>query len=554
MKYPYPLLAAVTTTTLASATMLHAATPEVRGTWLTTTGPDYITSGNNTGQTMSGLRDVGLNTVYVEAWKSGYTNYPSQTLASLTGGLDRNPLLGTTRDLIEETSYHAHRNELNYVAWFEYGFATQYVGAAGNPSNPISNYMKNNGWLLQDVNGQYANSSNGFAWMNPAVPEVRQFLIDIVLESIDNYDLDGVQFDDRLAWPKEFGWDQTTKNIYLAETGNALSNTPSSNQLNQFNNWRQDKVQQFASELYSAVKSVRPDMHVSVSPSITPFASTQYMADWPDWVDAGIFDEYAPQVYRSSYGSYLNEIGNQTNAMAPDDLDKLVVGLRSVGSGAATPINDLQLMIQNSRSIGAAGHSIWYSQGVLDLYETQLTDFYDVANAGHADNPFFGAEHRPAPITGTFLGGGNWSFDVPAESGYQIYGRITGEETKSVKSLLLPAGTNHLFLPGLIEAELLIDHRPGLLIQGDLDGDGFVGVNDLNIILINWNQHVTPGDLLKGDPTGEGFVGVNDLNIVLTNWNNGIPPSDAITTPEPTSVILFVIGTGLLTRTNTRRN
>ena len=51
---------------------------------------------------------------------------------------------------------------------------------------------------------------------------------------VQNYDLDGVMHDDRLAWPREFGWDQTTKNIYLAETGNTLSNNPSSSQLNQF--------------------------------------------------------------------------------------------------------------------------------------------------------------------------------------------------------------------------------------------------------------------------------------------------------------------------------
>ena len=61
-------------------------------------------------------------------------------------------------------------------------------------------------------------------------------------------------------------------------------------------------------------------------------------------------------------------------------------------------------------------------------------------------------------------------------------------------------------------------------IAGDLNGDGFVGVDDLNIVLINWNQNVTPGDLSLGDATGEGFVGVDDLNIVLVNWNNGTPP------------------------------
>ncbi len=60
------------------------------------------------------------------------------------------------------------------------------------------------------------------------------------------------------------------------------------------------------------------------------------------------------------------------------------------------------------------------------------------------------------------------------------------------------------------------------LIPGDLNDDGFVGIEDINIVLGNWNQTVTPpGDLLQGDPSGDGYVGIEDLNVVLPNWNAG---------------------------------
>jgi len=78
-------------------------------------------------------------------------------------------------------------------------------------------------------------------------------------------------------------------------------------------------------------------------------------------------------------------------------------------------------------------------------------------------------------------------------------------------------------------------------IVGDLNADGFVGIDDLDIVLLNWNQFVTAGDLLLGDPSGEGFVGVDDLNIVLNNWNDGtpLPPGEALALlPEPTSLML----------------
>ena len=78
------------------------------------------------------------------------------------------------------------------------------------------------------------------------------------------------------------------------------------------------------------------------------------------------------------------------------------------------------------------------------------------------------------------------------------------------------------------------------ILIGDLNGDGFVGINDLNVILVNWNTPATPGAYF--DPSGDGFVGIDDLNIVLAAWNTGVPPvSSAI--PEPgTLALLGTIG------------
>ncbi len=77
-------------------------------------------------------------------------------------------------------------------------------------------------------------------------------------------------------------------------------------------------------------------------------------------------------------------------------------------------------------------------------------------------------------------------------------------------------------------------------VQGDLDGDGFVGLNDLDLILNNWNLTVPPGDPLA-DPNGDGFIGLADLDIVLNNWNNGVPPP-ASTIPEPATAVLLLAG------------
>jgi PEP-CTERM motif len=77
-------------------------------------------------------------------------------------------------------------------------------------------------------------------------------------------------------------------------------------------------------------------------------------------------------------------------------------------------------------------------------------------------------------------------------------------------------------------------------LEGDLNGDGFVGIDDLNIVLGAWNQSVPPGNPLA-DPSGDGFVGIDDLNTVLGNWNAGTPPT-AAAVPEPATLALLAMG------------
>ncbi len=92
-------------------------------------------------------------------------------------------------------------------------------------------------------------------------------------------------------------------------------------------------------------------------------------------------------------------------------------------------------------------------------------------------------------------------------------------------------------------------------IPGDLNSDGFVGLDDLMAVLQHWLQDVTPGDLMMGDPSGDGYVFLEDLDTVLINWNKGIPPTingnNAKSVPEPTALAVVGIGLAALLR---RRN
>ena len=82
--------------------------------------------------------------------------------------------------------------------------------------------------------------------------------------------------------------------------------------------------------------------------------------------------------------------------------------------------------------------------------------------------------------------------------------------------------------------------------DGDLDGDGFVGSGDLDVILAHWGENVTPGDLLQGDNSGDGLVGQADLDAVLEHWGQGDPPAGGV--PEPGSAALLGLGGLVLAR------
>jgi autotransporter-associated beta strand protein len=387
--------------------ILHAAAPELRGTWMTTTSSDDL-SAATMATAMASLRQVGLNTVYVEAWKNGYTNFNSPTLATFVGGSSLNPSL-RGRILLEESRTAAANAGLVHGAWFEYGLMAEFIGAGGFPSNPLAVKARNNGWLLQDSAGEYANASNGFAWMNPLVPEVRNLIKGIVVDAVQQFDLQIVQFDDHMSWPVQFGYDAITRNAYLAETGRDL---PTNSSNSRFVAWRQEKMEEFMTELVGAVRAVKPDVIVSLSPSVAGFSAANYCTDWSDYAAAGLFDEIVPQVYRSSYGSFASEWPNQITAAG--GVAKLGSGLRLLGSGAATPWADLEKMINDSRDDGALGHSIWYSEGVSNAgtsnaanYNAQLRAYYDVANVGPAANPHF-TTVRWAGSNGAG-GSGTWS-------------------------------------------------------------------------------------------------------------------------------------------------
>ncbi len=105
------------------------------------------------------------------------------------------------------------------------------------------------------------------------------------------------------------------------------------------------------------------------------------------------------------------------------------------------------------------------------------------------------------------------------------------------------------------ETEVNVDIIAKLL--GDLNEDAYVGLDDLDIILQDWNHGdpSPPNDPIvdpRADANGDGFVGLDDLDMVLTTWNKGAPPVE-LPTPEPGALGLLAAGIGALSLRRNKR-
>ncbi len=451
MRFHFPF--APVFTVLSSLLFITAGSPaeekgaaEIRGTWLTTTANTAIANPANSAATMEALREMGLNTVYVETWKNGYTQFPSPALARVVG-VDRSPALGG-RDLLEETLIEAHRNGLLYFAWFEYGFMAAHAGT----ENRLRQLKPE--WLSEDIDGNVV-APNGFVWMNPLHPEVRRFLLDLILDAVNRYDLDGVQLDDRLAWPYHtMGYDDYTRQVYASEHNG--QQPPANTQDPAWLRWRADKVTEFAEQLHNELRAARPDLLISISPGPFPWSYQNYACDWPAWAEAGWFDEFVPQVYRTDFPSFqsnwleqLHHIGGR----APD----LLAGIRVVGAGADTPWPDLAAKVESVRSGPAGGHVWWFSRGILEVYPEQTAALY--ADNLRAPHPRRDASWRPAPVVAERRGEENhWFAQVPERGFYRVIEYTNGRWTEG-ETRFFPAGPNNLRRPEAEAVELLVDRR-----------------------------------------------------------------------------------------------
>ena len=492
-----PQLISAAAAALAPVCSAMGAADQVRGTWITTTG--YTTSTSDiynaatTDSTFSSLRSIGLNSVYMDMWRNGNTYFQSPTNAAITGSLT-DPAAGS-RDILADTVLQAHRNQMSIFGWFQYGLMAAY----GNPSSStstVSGYMASKGWLLQDSSGAYTDTSNGYSWMNPLVPQVQTYITNMLLDAVNKYNLQGIQLDDHMGWPIQFGYDAYTKAAYLAATGKTV---PTSYNDTSFTTWRSQQVTNFLQTLTATLHADKPSLIISDSPPIYPFSYSNYCENWPQWQQMGLFNEYVPQVYTTSSSTFNSDWCGSGGVLSnfSNGYGTLAGGI-AINVSSGTGYNSYASIVAPSLktvdgTTGVKGEVLWYSDGVLQN-QANLTSYYNVAALGQANRPDVAASTLMAPIEGASLASNSWQFTVTTAQYYDLIAAESSTWRTQQNGIYLTPGTYTFPVTSATQVELL--NNSSIATYGPLASQWNVSSGG------TWSNDTNWGGLIVPDGSG----------------------------------------------------
>lgn len=328
----------------------------IKGVWITTTASTALNSKDNIKTTVANCKAAGINTLFVVVYNNAGTTYPSQVMNNLIGKSIKTEFTG--RDPLKEIIDEAHANGLKVHAWFEYGFAASFSANGG----PIIAAKPN--WAGRDMNGALV-VKNGFDWLNAFHPEVQNFLTSLFKEVVTNYDVDGVQGDDRLpAMPTTGGYDSYTVGLYKAQNGGA--SPPGDPKEAGWVQFRAKLLNTYLKTLRAEVKAIKPNIKFTMAPSVYPFSLTEYLQDWPTWVDSSWVDAIMPQAYRYDINAYTATITQMKSYLKSNKVDICYPGVL-LKTGTYVP-EDIFLgqMIQTNRTFGFKGEVFFFYEGIKD--------------------------------------------------------------------------------------------------------------------------------------------------------------------------------------------
>ncbi len=223
-------------------------------------------------------KESGFNSLIVQVrpfsdalYKSDY--YPWSHI--LTGEQGKDP----NYDPLEIICDLCHKNNISVHAWINpYRVSTKNTPSKLCESNP---YLKDNsiGFVHNDS-----------IYLDPSNKKAQQLIIDGVEEIVENYDVDGIQFDDYFYPESSDEVDNDKYTEYKSSTDKPLSKE----------NWRAKNVNNLIKSVYEAIHKKSKSVIFGISPQGNINNNMALGADVKTWCkQQGYIDYICPQIYFS---------------------------------------------------------------------------------------------------------------------------------------------------------------------------------------------------------------------------------------------------------------
>lgn len=297
---------------------------EVRAIWLSYLEWQGMLKGKtkeqfttNISNALNNITSMGLNTVYVHARSHSDAYYDSDIFPwseNCSGTEGVSPGFDPLSIIIRE----AHSRGLKVEAW-----VNPYRIRGNTDTSKIANDNPAKAWLNT---GKVKIVDSEGIYYNPAYDDVIELVVDGVKEIVNNYDVDGIHFDDYFYPTKDASFDKEEYSSYQKD-GGKLS----------LDDWRRDNVNRLVSRVYSAIKSIDSSCRFGISP--TGNMDNNYSILYCDvyaWVRSDKYVDYiCPQIYfgfSHDYSPYTTVL-DQYNSMISSNTVDLITGLAAYKIG-----------------------------------------------------------------------------------------------------------------------------------------------------------------------------------------------------------------------------
>jgi len=285
---------------------------QVRSIWLDR--ETIVSAGSKAGlaQVFDRFKAAGINTVFVETVNAGYPIYDSDVAP------EQNPLIRGWDPLQAAVELgKTHGIEVHAWVWLFAAGNQAHNRLVGQPASypgPILSARPD--WAGFDNKGNLIIPGQTKPFLDPANPEVRQYLFDLLSEITSRYDIDGIQFD-YVRYPFQdpsanrlFGYGNSARQQFHRLTGVdpiilSPQNGGDARKAHLWNQWvsfRTQQISTFVAEASHRLRRQKPHLTLSAAVFADPTQKRYHgiQQDWEDWADQGLVDWIVLMSYANS--------------------------------------------------------------------------------------------------------------------------------------------------------------------------------------------------------------------------------------------------------------